>query len=1163
MQLVDGKPYYSASDLNNYLECAHLTALDLQAVLRGERPPSPRTGTPDIIARKGEDHERRYLAALKSDGVLVAELPDKSEPTVKAFLAAEVATLAAMVEGAPVIYQGAFFDGQFIGRSDFLLRVDRPSARWAHSYEVLDCKLALHTKPYFLLQLCHYSEQIERLQGSAPEFMHVLLGNGEKQQFRVSDYSAYYRQLKKSFLRDVEAPSGSTYPVPTDHCEVCRWDNVCDAKRRADDHLRLVASMRNDQVVRFHERGVMSVAQLAAASPDRRPRTTGVETFERLRRQAQLQLHQRETGQHKYELLDHAAWIGFGSMPEPAVGDVFFDMEGDPLFDIGTGLEYLFGCWLPDDEQHFKAFWGLDRAREKRAFEDFIDFIVARRLKYPSMHVYHYATYEKTALQKLSQRHATHEDLVDELLRAEVFVDLFAVVRQTMMISQESYSIKKLEPFYKFERTVDLRRGDDSIVMFEQWLAEPTDRGILNQIAQYNKDDCRSTFELREWLRERRAEAEGLFGRPMPFREVKRPGAPCHDSTVEGCKDCEKRAKVEREIAQTSATQTALLAAIAKTPETREDLREMSEDSRVRYLLANLIAYHRREDKPILWQYFDRCQNPDELIESDKECLGGLVLDETVAPFKYNRDQNYTWTYRFPDQQYDLTKGTLMDPESRAKVGHLSGEIDEDNNVVRINLTREFQSKPRAVTALIPLEQVEAGVQKDALRELGERYLEGSLRQGALMDILTAAAPRLTDRATGSVVQPPKVTAEALYDVISRLDSSLLFIQGPPGTGKSTKASAVIARLLKEHKRVGVMSNSHKAVHNLNRKIEDAATRLSVQFRGVHKASKQNKSSPYRSTTGHIDSSFEPIVLAESVYSFVSGTSWLFASAAMEDQLDYLFVDEAGQISLADAVAVARSARNIVLIGDPLQLAQVSQGTHPIGVGGSVLQHLLGDHETIPDTKGIFLNESYRLHPTICEFISAALYEGRLDPGPDTVHHKIGNFPEYGNGLHYFPVDHTGNSRESPEEAARVSDIVAELIGAEVVEVVDKQPITRPARTDDILVVSPYNAQRRLIRRLLQERGLPDVQVGTVDKFQGQEAFAVIYSMATSSERDAPRGLGFLLDKNRFNVAISRCKALPIVICSNALVESRCDNVSDMGLVSLLCSYQQSAIKLR
>src|SRR5579884_2836816 len=638
MQRIDGRFIYAASDLNNYLECGHLTELDRLVALGEVSAPQQDDPQVELISRKGDEHEKRYLGQLReryAGGVTAFERPEHS---VAGFEAAEAQTIAAMERGDALIYQGTFFHGDFLGHPDFLRRIETPCTRWRWSYEVIDTKLALNTKPYFLIQLCNYSEHLARIQGTMPEFAYVVLGNGEERHYRLNDYSAYYRHLKARFLEYVGSRHREVsndgelveppYPHKCSHCAVCKWSDVCQAQREADDHLSLVARMRRDQIGKLNTGGIQTVIDLAAARDEHRPEGMNPQTFATLRRQATMQVRGRTEGP-KYELLEHQPWEGFGLMPAPAEGDVFFDMEGDPLYEPGRGLEYLFGCWLPDEEEKFKAFWGLDRSEEKRAFEQFIDFIVDRR-RYPNMHVYHYADYEKSALRRLAQAHSTREQEVDDLLRGELLVDLYAVVRQSLVISEDSYSIKRLEKFYNFKRATDVRKGDDSIVMFEMWLAD--------------------------------------------------------------------RVKQEREAAQTSELQRRLMDGVL-APQTEEEYALTSEDHRARYLLANLLAYHRREEKPVWWAFFDRCENVDNLLEFDKDAIAGLRFCDDVEPVRENRSSLYTYT--FPDQHYKLCVGdSVHDPDTGKGAGKIVALNDDDNRLT-IKWTGALE-EARKIRALIP-----------------------------------------------------------------------------------------------------------------------------------------------------------------------------------------------------------------------------------------------------------------------------------------------------------------------------------------------------------------------------------------------------------------------------------------------------------------------------
>jgi uncharacterized protein len=1134
MQLQGGRLVYSASDLNNYLECGHLVALErnvaLGALLRPER-----RATAELIAKKGLEHEQRYLDRLRIEHAEVVEI-QQAENTLEGIERAASATIDAMRRGAPVIYQGTFFDGTFLGKSDFLLRVEKPSATWPWSYEVADTKLALHDKPYFVIQLCHYSEHVARVQGTSPEYMEVVLGNGERRRLRVDDYAAYYRHLKGSFLRDGAA--ADAYPLKCNHCAICDWSPRCERQREDDDHLSLVAWMRRDNIRKLEEAGIGRVGALAAANANR-PAGMQEKTYERLRRQAALQVRGRESGGYHYELIPHHPSEGFAMLPAPAEGDVFFDMEGDPFFEVGVGLEYLFGCYSADT-QSYCAFWGTDRADEKLAFERCVDFFTERRRAFPKMHIYHYAQYEKTALRKLAQRHGTREDEVDELLRGEVLVDLFAIVRQTLMISQSSYSIKKLEPFYGLERTADVRSGDDSVVMFENWMSAPERGEILRDIEQYNEEDCRSTWMLREWLLERREEAQAQYSVVFEFRPVRQADEPCHAPPLEGCKKCERRVREERERAKISETARALL---------------QRDNDVAAVLLGHLLSYHRREEKPAWWALFDRYENPDHLLEFDREAMAGLELRRDIEPYKNPGDTNRVYAYSFPEQQHRLDEGDRpLDPHTRKPAGQIV-KIDENGNLIHVKRGGSPE-EAQLLTAMVPGGPIVADPQKQSLGRVGAAYLDGTLAQHpATLDILRRIIPRLVDRRAGARIQPENVSEDTLFEIVGALDRSYLFVQGPPGTGKTHIGARVISKLINSGKRVGVMANSHKAIHNLLHAIEAAAHGDSnSKLRGFHKHSKQNADSPYRSKVERsaIASEDDNDAAEHGDYTLISGNAWLFAREGMVDRLDYLFVDEAGQVSLADAVAVSRSASNVVLLGDPMQLAQVSQGMHAEEARSSVLEHLLGEASTVREDRGVLLDVSYRMQPEICDFISRSVYDGRLKADPATAKSRIDSPGLSGGGLRYIPVDHSGNGADCFEEAERIVREVGLLLRGTVIR---KDEPERKLVADDILIVTPYNAQRKRLEGLLRSAGFDAVRVGTVDKFQGQQAPVVFYSMATSSGEDLPRNMEFLFEKNRFNVAISRAQCMSVLVCSPRLLDMRCNHVEQVARVNLLCRY--------
>jgi predicted RecB family nuclease len=1092
VQERDGTILLSPSDVTAYLACEHLTQLELK-VARGEivKPDAEDTQA-ELIRRKGEEHERGYLAQLLADGrdLVTIEIADPDGEWDWERASRE--TEEAMRAGREVVYQAAFVDGEWRGLADFVIRGADGS------YEAYDTKLARHGKPAHVLQLCFYSEQIGRIQGRLPERMHIALGSGATESYRVLDFLAYYRRVRGRFLDAVHNPR-LTEPWPVAHCSICDFLPLCDAWWDEHDHLTRVANIRRDQIVRLGEVGITTLAELGDTAPETVVPRIAAGTFENIRHQAELQLRHRRTGEHAYETLLPEDERGLALLPKPSPGDLFFDMESDPYWEPTGGLEYLFGVlWHEDGEELFRAFWAHDRDEERRAFEDFMDFVRERLERHPDLHVYHYASYEQTTLKRLMGEYATREDAVDDLLRGEVLVDLLAVVRQGLRISHPRYGLKNVEQFY-MEREAELSSGEDSIVLYERWVDE-RDQSILDGIEAYNREDCLSTYLLREWLIERKADAQAAWGTEIAWREPPEVR--------------EIKPEDEEELAEREALREVLL----------------GRDEETARLAGLLLEYHRREAKPVWWAFFRRQEiTSSELIE-DSESIGGLEWDGQEPEVS---KKSFIYTLSFATQQHKLDAGDeVVDPQTGDSAGSLV-ELDDVAGRLKLRRGPRFEGQPLP-QSLIPGGAWNTKFQRAALMRLGRSVRDGDGRYAALEGVLRREPPLGGDR-----VQVAEL--DEMKELVDRVEGRHLFVQGPPGSGKTWKGARLILHLLERGKRVGIAATSHKAIHNLL----DAIVEAGLSVRGLKKSS------------GGPESEYErgPIESAEGIEPFLdpelrllAGTAWLFARPELDQELDYLFIDEAGQISLADALAMGTSARTLVLLGDPVQLAQVSQGTHPGGSGASVLEHLLGDAQTIPEDRGLFLEHSFRMHPDVCRYISDAFYDSRLEAAEECA----GQSTALGTGLRFLPVEHEGNRRSSPEEAARVRDEFERLLGQEWT---DAKGVTAPLGLDDILVVAPYNEQVKCLAEALP-RG---ARVGTVDKFQGQQAPVVFFSMATSSAQDVPRNLEFLLSRNRLNVAVSRAKCLAYVVASPKLLEVGCRSIEQMRMANALCLFVENA----
>jgi predicted RecB family nuclease len=1108
MQRIGSQILFSPSDIASFVACDHLTQLERAVVLDGATRPSFGNAYTELIQRKGAEHEQSFLAALRAAGHLITDVgPDDARD----FSAAAKATAEAIRAGAKYIYQATFLADRWRGIADFLERVDRPSALGPWSYEVLDTKLARHPRPEHALQLCFYSHALGRIQGIEPEVAYVVLGTRERIAVRLVDVSAYYRRLRQRF-ESALAGQPDTAPYPCDHCTFCDFRTLCEGRWEREDHLVRVAYIRHDQVDRLAVNGVATLTALALAAPETRIPKMQPRTFTGLRQQAALQWESQRSGTIEWHSLPVESGRGFAALPRRSPGDVVLDFEGDPFFEPARGLEFLFGVLSLDGGStqcpgRYQALWAHDRDGERRALEALVDLIHARLAQYPDLHVYHFGAHEPGAIKRLMAEYATREAQVDDLLRRQIFVDLLTVFRQALRAGVQSYSLKELEALFSFARSAAVHDGMEAVVAYERWL-ETKNSALLDGIAAYNEEDCRATLGLLEWL-------HGLRPADLAWPEL---------PEVQAASD---------EAADALDARRLL----------RERLLEGAEPGSSRWLAGELLEYHRREARPAWWAYFDRLgKTPEELVD-DSEAIGCLNVDPRKLPEPLK--QSLVHTLIFPPQDHKLGPGVVHDPATGKPAGEIL-EIDDALGTLRL------RRGPRLAAIPLPKALIAGGpyddrAQRGAILRVAESIHRGTAHYEAVQALLERRLPSVKGRSAGSRLQTTDL--EEMKALALGLDHSYLFMQGPPGSGKTYNGARLAVHLLSKGKRIGIAAQSHKAIHNLLAEIEQVARKEGVSFRGLKKST-DNPDSEYEGDFITSEPKVSEIAGAGPEVGLLAGTAWLFARSEFDGTLDYLMVDEAGQIALADAVAVGTAARNLILLGDPLQLAQVSQGVHPEGSEASVLEHLLDTAPTIPEDRGVFLERSFRMHPDVCGFISEIVYAGRLHADETAARRTTA----FGTGIRFVAVEHQGNSSASDEEVACIGRLIAEMRGGSFTE---KDGTVRPLREEDFLVVAPYNAQVRRLRA-----GLPrGVRVGTVDKFQGQQAPIVFFSMATSSGEDVPRNLSFLFSRNRLNVAISRAQCLAYLVCSPRLLDARCDTIEEMQLVNALCRLVEYAEK--
>lgn len=1229
MRIEEGSPTLSATDLANHLGCRHLTVLDAAAA-RGElRPPRWRDPALEVMRQRGAEHEAAYVARLRHAGLEVAGAGETDGIT------GFDDTVAAMRSGVDVIVQAPLQLDRWRGRADILLRVATASALGDWSYQVVDTKLARKTRAGTILQLCLYSAMVAVVQELVPERMYVVTpGDGfPTERYRLRDYFSYFRLIRARLVQAVGDGSAATYPEPVAQCDICRWWPVCDRRRRGDDHLSLVAGISQLQRREIVSWGVATLADLARVPLPRRPRRGHAESYVRVREQARVQRAGRLLQAPVHELLPRAPGQGLGRLPAPSPGDIFFDIEGAPFVGSG-GLEYLLGWVILDrGEPRYHLRWADNGVQERAAFEAFVDAVMERWARYPDLHVYHFAPYEPGAVKRLMGRYASREEQVDRMLRAELFVDLYAVTRQSLRASVERYSIKDLEQFYGYARDVKLRAASQNLHTLEhalelRQLADLPD-GVREVVQQYNRDDCVSMMHLRDWLEHHR-DSVLAAGEDLP-----RPAPAVGDPSEQ----------VDERQRRVHALMARLLDGVP------EDEQKRSPAQQACWLLAHLLDWHRREDKAGWWEFFRLGDLDEEALLYEDLALSGLQFVEDTGEGK----RAPIHRYRFPPQETRIGSGDALFIRECKAFGSVAA-IDVRRGSV--TLKKRIDSAALHPAAVFTRQVVPAPEQAEALFRLGEWVAEHGVdstgHHRAARDLLLRRSPRLrgvayhgpfvapqsgsrnatqpgphdaapldphgaassrlhgtlqygqtaagpsatpecalsagpTHRSRGvppdpdrdvpailpgagpptadlsaphgarhggaSLVRGGETTLAAARRLARDLDGGVLALQGPPGAGKTYTGARMICELVHAGKKVGITAISHKVIRNLLDEVVRAAGEEGIEVRCVRKVSGKPAADPGRPILEVPANPAVAAALADGSAQVAAGTAWLWAREEFAAAVDVLFIDEAGQMSLANVLAVAQAAANIVLLGDPQQLEQPSRGSHPEGAAVSALEHLLAGKHTIPSGRGLFLAETWRLHPAICSFTSELFYDGRLRSRPGLAVQAIDGATAFaGAGLWFCPVCHDGNQNSSPEEAERVAEAYTALLDGNVTWT-RRDGSRVPLAAEDILIVAPYNAHVRAIADRLPE----EARVGTVDRFQGQEAPVVIVSLATSSPEEAPRGMEFLYSLNRLNVATSRARCACILIANPLLFEPECRTPRQMRLANAFCRYLELA----
>ncbi|KGN36502.1 nuclease [Knoellia subterranea KCTC 19937] len=1158
----------SPHDLRTAAECEFRLVRELDVLLgRAPRVEEPESLMHERIVELGLAHESLELQRLRDDHPgRVRGLNRPDGHSREAYGAAMSETLAALSSDAEVLAQAVIFDGTILGYADF---IERTPEGWL----VSDTKLARSANVPALLQIAAYAAVLQSHGVPTAPVARLVLGSGERHDYALQEIvPVFHRRWArlKELVADhrADAGPGTWGDARWTACGRC---DVCDAEVTAHRDLLLVAGMRTTTRRRFVDAGIQTIDDLATAEGP--VEDVQDHRLERLRAQAQLQLRAEAERSVPFDVIDEAA---IRRLPRPSAGDIFFDFEGDPLWsERGSsvwGLEYLFGLVEVDtDAPVFQSFWAHDRAQEKQALIDFVDYVEKRRATWPGLHIYHYAPYETAALKRLAARHSVCEDAVDQLLRDGVFVDLYATVRAAIRVGQRSYSIKKLEPLYMGARTADLQKGDDSIVEYHRFMMARTmerwDEAtqIIDGIAEYNEDDCISTWKLRDWLIER--VPDGIVGAPG-------------------------EAQQQREVREDRQAQLALEAELRALVDDIPPADRTAEDHAVA-LVASAVLFHAREDKPFWWEHYDRIAQPVgnwqrssgvAVVEGEAELLedwhkptprsgakrrysvlvnpvGGTLLELGNVTALYAAPPAFP-----PAKDHQETNAHAKSPSTTEVIE--AEEVLGDNGRIRQRLTILENAPGRSEIDVFPLAFVPTGTIPtksidEAIREIAEDVRDSHpvLPERSGIDVLLRRGPRLR----GGVALPAVGTGDERFvtsigDALLGMDDSFVAVQGPPGTGKTYVGARVIARLVRDHGwKVGVCSQGHAAIEN----ILTAVVAAGLPADQVAKAPKHTDA-PTWTALKHSDDipAFMADLAGEGKGCVIGGTAWDLTNTKRVErgELDLVVIDEAGQFSLAKTLAVSAAGARLLLLGDPAQLPQVSQGVHPDPVDESALGWLADGESLVPPELGYFLETTWRMHPQLTEAVSQLSYAGQLTSETRVTAGRSLDGVEP--GIHVVQVEHRDNRTSSPEEAAAVVGLIRDLLDRTWVATDDDDAQAgRPLSETDFCVITPYNSQMGAIKAALREVNLDAVPVGTVDKFQGQEAPIAILSLAASSHGDVSRGMGFLLDRHRLNVAVSRGKHAAYIVHSTGLADFPPNSASELIALGAFLGLTERAVE--
>lgn len=1139
---------------------------------------------------EGDNHEKKLLEKFKEDKKEIVDLGKLSLSQEEKYFK----TIEFMKEGKDIIYQGAL-KNQFIkGNADFLLKVEGSSHLGNWSYEPIECKLASKSKTTFLIQACCYCDLLTEVLGSKPKLFHLYLGGGSKLNdytYKFSDFECWYNELKNEYIKFIDNFDYQKKPdlYPGNHG---RWTTYIENLLSEKGDLSLVAGMTKYQRNRLLDNKITNINEFAKCDLSNVLKGKQ-DPLINLQKQARVQVNSKNNGKTLFDWRKVEDGEKIKSLPFPNAGDVWFDMESCNNAITGDKLEYLFGASYRDNKGKlkFKAWWAHNKKQEEEAFKDWVKWIENRRSneKYKNLHIYHYGHYEKAAMRQLQEKYSACSDEIGEWLRSGLLVDLLPIVKASMFLGETGYSIKNVEKIYpdkyKFKRSADVSNAVESIIEYELWLDSGEEiivDGKLNpklkKIEEYNEIDCKSTFILHDFLLSEKDENPELR------------------IYISDKKNSEENEKKKDELAILSDKLLEQVNCFDESDNLNTKLNDITTFGikiRSQLVLSHLLKFHKKESNILWWAYFDR-KNVNESIElkNEPESIYNSVYQSSQLALNKKGEKTNTTLYKY---QFEKLEDSKLETEFRK--GKLRMEIFETGIILEVsNINNNINNKTGEIILkcskskyekFISDRKIEKNLSKgnshlsdycvfpkecsfirypedpsftlrENLKEQAEQWINNpNFIPLSLKNFLDKESNNEIVKLNHLIEKDTKNIGSYIAKFINSNRNSVLAIQGPPGTGKTTVTANCIYKMASFGLKIAVSSNSHSVINNLLIKVKECCELNNFE---VPILKSENRSKPDEDLEISNIPTIQTKKISDNIEGscIVGGTVWALCLSDLSEKFDVLVIDEAGQMSMANLMVMARCAKSLLLVGDQQQLSQPSQAKHSWGAGLSTLEYWLDKQKVIPKDLGVFLSKSWRMHPEITSTVSDLFYEGKLNGYEENKVNNIfwkntfnSNNGETipNNGVHFEIVSHEGNSQESQTEIKKIQEIIDYLLDSEFQYLSDGKIKKGKITKKEIIVIAPYNKQVQKLQDCLKTKA----NISTVDKFQGREAAVAIYSLTSSSGADAPRGLNFLLETNRLNVAISRAKCLSIIVGSKSLLSSSVNSINEAQLINNIC----------